>query len=55
MMEQEASDAEKTGRARVIVQDNGPIHRCSYSSTVVDKVGKPGFVHQLYCLNIVLK
>lgn len=28
MMEQEAQDAEKTGRIRVIVQDNGPIHRC---------------------------
>ena len=28
MMEQEAFDAERTGRARVIVQDNGPIHRC---------------------------
>jgi putative transposase len=27
MMEQEAADAEKTGRTRVIVQDNGPIHR----------------------------
>lgn len=30
MMEQEAQDAEKIGRIRVIVQDNGPIHRCSY-------------------------
>ena len=28
MMEQEAADAEKTGRTKVIVQDNGPIHRC---------------------------
>ena len=28
MMELEAADAEKTGRIRVIVQDNGPIHRC---------------------------
>ncbi|MEG4583546.1 transposase [Microcoleus sp. MON1_C5] len=28
MMEQEALDAKKTGRTRVIVQDNGPIHRC---------------------------
>lgn len=28
MMEQEAADAEKVGRMRVIVQDNGPIHRC---------------------------
>jgi len=28
MMEQEASDAEKVGRMRVIVQDNDPIHRC---------------------------
>lgn len=28
MMEQEAADAQETGRIRVIVQDNGPIHRC---------------------------
>lgn len=28
MMEQEALSAEKAGRSRVIVQDNGPIHRC---------------------------
>ena len=28
MMEQEASDTQKMGRIRVIVQDNGPIHRC---------------------------
>ncbi len=28
MMEREAADAEKIGRIRVIVQDNGPIHRC---------------------------
>lgn len=28
MMEREAQEAQKTGRVRVIVQDNGPIHRC---------------------------
>jgi putative transposase len=28
MMEREAQEAEKTGRVRVIVQDNGPIHKC---------------------------
>jgi len=28
MMELEAQEAEKSGRLRVIVQDNGPIHRC---------------------------
>jgi putative transposase len=28
MMEQEALEAEKSGRIRVIVQDNGLIHRC---------------------------
>ena len=28
MMELEAQEAEKTGRMRVIVQDNGSIHRC---------------------------
>ena len=30
MMELEAQEAERIGRTRVIVQDNGPIHRCSY-------------------------
>lgn len=28
MMEQEAQEAKQSGRIRVIVQDNGPIHRC---------------------------
>jgi putative transposase len=28
MMEHEAEEAEKLGRIRVIVQDNGPIHQC---------------------------
>ncbi len=28
MMELEAQSASKTGRTRIIVQDNGPIHRC---------------------------
>jgi putative transposase len=28
MMELEAAEAQNTGRIRVIVQDNGPIHRC---------------------------
>ena len=28
MMELEALEAKKSGRIRVIVQDNGPIHRC---------------------------
>ena len=28
MIKQEAVDAEKTGRTRVIVQDNGSIHQC---------------------------
>lgn len=28
MMEQEAGEAAELGRIRVIVQDNGPIHRC---------------------------
>ena len=28
MMEREAAEAEISGRIRVIVQDNGPIHRC---------------------------
>ncbi|MGL5058503.1 MAG: transposase [Microcoleus sp.] len=28
MMEREAKEAAEIGRPRVIVQDNGPIHRC---------------------------
>lgn len=28
MMDTEAAEAQKTGRVRVIVQYNGPIHRC---------------------------
>ncbi|MBW4596857.1 MAG: transposase [Brasilonema angustatum HA4187-MV1] len=28
MMEKEALEAQKTGRMKVIVQDNGSIHRC---------------------------
>ncbi|BAY80827.1 transposase (plasmid) [Calothrix parasitica NIES-267] len=28
MMEQEAAEAQTSGRMRVVVQDNGPIHRC---------------------------
>ena len=28
MMEQEAQEAQQSGRIKVIVQDNGPIHRC---------------------------
>ena len=28
MIEQEAQEAAESGRLRVIVQDNGPIHRC---------------------------
>lgn len=28
MMEKEASEAAKMKRIRIIVQDNGPIHRC---------------------------
>lgn len=28
MMENQAAEASKLGRMRVIVQDNGPIHRC---------------------------
>jgi putative transposase len=35
IMEREAQEAEKIGRIRVIVQDNGPIHRCGGSSTVL--------------------
>lgn len=47
MMEIEAQEAKKNGRVRVIVQDNGPIHRCCGSSTVMVKVGIHGFIHLL--------
>ena len=44
MMEREAQEAEKTGRVRVVVQDNGPIHRWAGSSKAMVKVGKSRFV-----------
>ena len=51
-MEQEAQDAEKTGRIRVIVQDNGPIHRCSDVQQLWSKWEKQGlyiFFLPKYC------
>jgi putative transposase len=47
MMEQEAAEAEESGRMRVIVQDNGPIHRCKEVSAIVVKVGKTRLIHFL--------
>ncbi len=48
MMELEAAEAQKTGRIRVIVQDNGPIHRCKEVSAIMVKVGRNGFVPLLF-------
>lgn len=52
MMEQEALDAEKMGRIRVIVQDNGPIHRCKQVQQLWSKweqMGKDLFFLPKYC------
>lgn len=52
MMEQEALDASKTGRIKVIVQDNGPIHRCSDVQQLWSKWEKQGlyiFFLPKYC------
>lgn len=52
MMEQEAADAQKTGRMRIIVQDNGPIHRCSDVQQLWSKWEKQGlyiFFLPKYC------
>lgn len=52
MMEQEALDASKTGRIKVIVQDNGPIHRCQEVQQLWSKWEKQGlyiFFLPKYC------
>jgi putative transposase len=52
MMELEAADAEKTGRTRVIVQDNGPIHRCKEVQNLWSKWERQGlyiFFLPKYC------
>ena len=48
MMEKEAEESAALGRIRVIVQDNGPIHRCRQSPTIMVEVGKSGFIHLLF-------
>ncbi|QKQ73118.1 transposase [Nostoc sp. TCL240-02] len=55
MMEQEAQDAEKTGRIRVIVQDNGSIHRCKEVQKLWSKLESMGlyiFFLPKYCSEI---
>jgi putative transposase len=52
LMELEAAEAEKCGRIRVLVQDNGPIHRCKevqqlWSSW--EEMGKDLFFLPKYC------
>ncbi|MHC5824706.1 MAG: transposase, partial [Nostoc sp.] len=52
MMEKEAADASELGRIRVIVQDNGPIHRCSYVQELWSKWEQMGlyiFFLPKYC------
>ena len=48
-MEQEAREAEKNGRIKVIVQDNGPIHRCKEVQQLCSKWESPEM------LNVVTK
>ena len=52
MMEQEAQEAEQAGRMRVIVQDNGPIHRCQEAQQLWEKWENQGlyvFFLPKYC------
>jgi putative transposase len=52
MMQQEAQEAQKTGRTRVIVQDNGPIHRCKAVQQLWEKWESQGlymFFLPKYC------
>lgn len=52
MMEQEAKEALITGRIRVIVQDNGPIHRCKEVQQLWEKWESQGlymFFLPKYC------
>jgi putative transposase len=52
MLEREAAEAQKTGRIRVIVQDNGPIHRCKEVQQLWSKweeMGKDLFFLPKYC------
>jgi putative transposase len=44
IMEIEAQEAEKFGRIRVIVQDNGPIHDAGKFNSY-GQSGKSGFIH----------
>ncbi|MCC5661424.1 transposase [Nostoc sp. XA010] len=48
MMEREAAEAQTTGRVRVIVQDNGPIHRCKEVQQLWSKWEDMGKVHLLF-------
>lgn len=55
MMELEAADAQKTERIRVIVQDNGPIHRCKQAQELWSKWQSQGlyiFFLPKYCSQI---
>jgi putative transposase len=47
MMEQEAADAQRIGRIRVIVQDDGPIHRSKEVQQLWSFRGKSRFIHLL--------
>lgn len=52
MMEQEASEAQRIGRIRVIVQDNGSIHRCKQVQQLWSKWESMGlyiFLLPKYC------
>ncbi|WP_416290241.1 transposase [Nostoc sp. UHCC 0251] len=52
MMEHEAFNAQKVGRIRVIVQDNGPIHRCREVQQLWSKLEQMGlyiFFLPAYC------
>jgi putative transposase len=57
MMELEALEAQKSGRIRVIVQDNGPIHRCKEVQQLWSKWEDMGlyiFFLPKYCSELTL-
>lgn len=52
IMEREAQEAHKLGRVRVIVQDNGPIHRCKDVQKLWSKWEQMG-LYIFFCLHTV--
>ena len=54
MMEQEAQEAQQTGRIRVIVQSFRANTSMPGSSTIVEKMGESGFIH-IFSTKVLLR